>query len=356
MIGMWLWIHERVCGCSMEWNGMEWSGSTMTAVVSIRMNGTSASTLSGGSTPARGRGVCQGWSSGAARRCNAFLQSIDYVTLSGQPWALTLTIPAATADSQLPDSVAFHAMLRAMVERLRRMGAARWVWVIELTRAGTPHVHMTVWLPAGPSAAERQSAIVEAWVAVTAGRGLQVSPSGQYVTRMTTDGWSQYMSKHGASGVRSYQRQRGSLTESWRDRPGRMWGHGGEWPTAAERAPYRLQLGQAAFWRYRRLVRAYCLSRARQSGDRRWIRQARTMLRCTRPALSAVRPLTVWIPVWVSHEIVLQLQIDYQRRLEAAGGDLQAVEPWSVEDYVPLDVRRQALQRAEAAAAFSAAM
>ena len=328
----------------------------MTAVVSIRINGSSAATLSGGSTPARGRGVCQGWSIGAARRCNVFLQSIDYVTLSGEPWAITLTIPAATADSPLPDSAAFHAMLRAMIERLRRQGAIRWIWVIELTRAGTPHVHMTVWLPAGPSAVDRREAIVAAWIDVTSRRGLQVSPSAVCVRRMTSEGWIQYCAKHGASGVRAYQRMRESLPESWRDRPGRMWGHGGEWPSPAERSPYRLQLGQRAFWVYRRRVRSYCLSRARQSGDSRWIRQARTMLRCGRPALSAVRPLTVWIPVWVSHAILLQLQVDYARRLQAAGGDLDAVSDWLVEDYVPLSVRRQALQRAEAAAAFSAAM
>ena len=330
----------------------------MTAVVSIRINGASAGTLPG-STPARvsrSRGVCQGWSLGAARRCRAFLQSVDYLPLSGEPWAITLTIPAATSDRTIPDSAVFHAMLRAMIERCRRMGAIRWMWVIELTRSRTPHVHATVWLPAGPSAAERRESIVGAWIAVTSRRGLSVSPSAQFVTRMTTDGWLEYCSKHGARGVRAYQRCRESLPESWRDRPGRLWGHGGSWPTAAERQPYRVQLGQRAFYRYRRLVRSYCVSRARQSGDRRWIRQARRMLRCSRPALSAVRPVTVWIPVWVSHAILLQLQIDYQRRLEAAGGDLDSVSEWSVEDYIPLDVRRQSIERAEAAAAFSAAM
>lgn len=328
----------------------------MSAILSIRINGASAG-LPGGSTPARvSRGACQGWSYGAARRNNVFLQSVDYITLSGQPWALTLTVPAATVDCPLPDSRTFHAMVRAMIERLRRVGAIRWHWVIELTRSGTPHVHMTVWLPAGPSAAERREAIVEAWLSVTARRGLQVSPSAQCVRRMTSEGWLQYTVKHGVRGVSNYQRQRDSLPESWRDRPGRLWGHGGSWPSPAERAPYRLQLGQAAFWRYRRLVRAYCVSRARQSGDRRWIRQARRLLRCPRRALSAVRPLTVWIPDYVSHAIVLQLQIDYQRRLEAAGGDLDSVAEWVVEDYIPLSVRRLALQRAWAASVVPAAM
>lgn len=282
------------------------------------------------------------------------MQSVDYLELSGEPWAITLTIPAATADRPVPDSVSFHAMLRAMVERLRRMGAIRWVWVIELTRSRTPHVHATVWLPAGEGPADREPAIVEAWVAVTARRGIDVSPSAVCVRRMTSEGWLEYTSKHGARGVREYQRCREALPESWRDRPGRLWGYGGDWPTAAERAPYRVQLGQRAFHRYRRLVRSYCIARARQSGDPRWIRQARRMLRCGRPALSAVRPVTVWIPVWVSNAFLLQLQVEYARRLEAAGGDLDSVAEWSVEDYVSLSVRRQALQRAEAAAAFSA--
>ena len=325
-----------------------------TAILSIRVNGASAG-LPGETTPARvSRGVCRGWSRGAARRCNTFLQSVDYLSLSGEPWAITLTIPAATSDNPLPDSVAFHAMLRAMIERCRRMGAIRWVWVIELTRSGTPHVHAAVWLPAGPSAVERREAIVEAWVAVTGRRGLQVSPSAQRVVRMTTEGWLMYCSKHGAGSVRTYQRLQSSLPESWRDSPGRLWGHGGEWPTAAERQPFRMQLGQRAFYRYRRLVRSYCVARARQSGDRRWIIQARRLLRCGRPALSAVRPLTVWIPDYLSHAILLQLQVDYARRLEAAGGDLDAVSEWSVEDYIPLSVRRGERERAEAAAALSA--
>lgn len=165
-----------------------------------------------------------------------------------------------------------------------------------------------------------------------------------------------YCSKHGAGSVRTYQRLQSSLPESWRERPGRLWGHGGEWPSPAERRPFRMQLGERAFYRYRRLVRAYCLSRARQSGDGRWIRQARRLLRCPRRALSAVRPLSVWIPDYVSHAILLQLQIEYERRLQAAGGDVDAVAEWAVEDYVPLDVRRQEREREAAAAVFSAAL
>ncbi|MGE8593605.1 rolling circle replication-associated protein, partial [Bifidobacterium hominis] len=115
-------------------------------VVSLYPNGTSASVLSGLAPAIAPRGAAQGWTPGAARRNDHFLQSIDFGSLSGEPWALTLTIPSADAGKgHVPDSAEFHAMLQAMVKRLRRLGATRWHWVIEMTRRKTPHVHLSVW-------------------------------------------------------------------------------------------------------------------------------------------------------------------------------------------------------------------
>lgn len=326
-------------------------------VTSVYPNGTSASVLSGLAPAIAPRGNAQGWTPGAARRNDRFLQSIDFGSLSGEPWALTLTIPSADAGKgHVPDSAEFHAMLQAMVKRLRRLGAIRWHWVIEMTRAKTPHVHLSVWF--SEAAPDRELRIRMAWGKIALRHGIEVSQRAQCVKRMTSVGWAQYTSKHGARGVKHYQRERQALPEGWRDRPGRMWGYGGDWPSPAERQPLRRELGQRAFWRYRRLVRAWCLSNARRTtNDRlraRYIRQARHMLACSHRKLSPVKPINVWVPESVSRAFLSMLEADYEARLVAAGGDLDAVAEYAVTEYVPFSLKRQALQRDSFAAAFSA--
>lgn len=326
-------------------------------VVSVYANGTSASVLSGLAPAIAPRGNAQGWTPGAARRNDHFLQSIAFGSLSGEPWALTLTIPSADAGKgHVPDSAEFHAMLQAMVKRLRRLGATRWHWVIEMTRAKTPHTHLSVWF--SEAAPDRELRIRIAWAKITAKHGIEVSQRAQSVKRMTSVGWAQYCSKHGARGVKHYQRERQALPEGWRERPGRMWGYGGEWPSPAERQPLRRELGQRAFWRYRRFVRAWCLSNARKTKNdrlrRRYITQARHMLACSHRKLSPVKPVNVWLPEAVSRAFLEMLEADYESRLVAAGGDLDAVADWAVDEYQPVSLKRQALQRAEFAATFAA--
>lgn len=326
-------------------------------VTAVYPNGTSASVLSGLAPAIAPRGNAQGWTPGAARRNDHFLQSIDFGSLSGEPWALTLTLPADGAGKgHVPDSAEFHAMLQAMVKRLRRLGAIRWHWVIEMTRLRTPHVHLSVWF--SEAAPDRELRIRMAWGKIALRHGIELSQRAQCVKRMTSVGWAQYCSKHGARGVKHYQREREALPEGWRDRPGRMWGYGGEWPSPAERQPFRRELGQRAFWRYRRLVRAWCLSNARRTtNDRlraRYIRQARRMLACSHRRLSPVKPINVWVPESVSRAFLSMLEADYESRLVAAGGDLDAVAEYAVTEYTPLSLRRQAFQREEFAAAFSA--
>lgn len=332
-------------------------------VVAVYPNGTSAAQPSGLAPAISPRGAAQGWTPGSARRNDHFLQSIRFDSLTGEPWALTLTIPSEQAGKgHLPDSAEFHAMLRAMLERLRRMGAMRWHWVIEMTRRKTPHLHMTVWLPSPESptpdfAASRELKIRVAWEKITARHGIAVSQRAQCVKKMSSTGWAQYCSKHGARGVKHYQREREALPASWRERPGRLWGYGGDWPSPAEREPVRRELGRRAFWRYRRLVRQWCLSNARKTTNarlrKRYIRQARHMLACSHPKLSPVKPINVWIPSSVSSAFLSLLEADYEARLAAAGGDLDAVSEYAVTTYVPLSLKIQARQRAEFAASFS---
>lgn len=332
-------------------------------VVAVYPNGTSAAQPSGLAPAISPRGAAQGWTPGSARRNDHFLQSIDFASLTGEPWALTLTIPSEQAGKgHLPDSAEFHAMLRAMLERLRRMGAMRWHWVIEMTRRKTPHLHMTVWLPSPESptpdfSASRELKIRTAWEKITARHGIAVSQRAQCVKKMSSAGWAQYCSKHGARGVKHYQREREALPASWRERPGRLWGYGGDWPSPAARQPVRRELGRSAFWRYRRLVRSWCLSNARKTTNtrlrKRYIMQARHMLACSHPKLSPVKPISVWIPSSVSSAFLALLEADYMARLAAAGGDLDAVSDYVVTTYTPLSLKIQARQRAEFAAAFS---
>lgn len=328
-------------------------------VVAVYANGTSASVLSGLAPAISPRGAAQGWTQGAARRNDHFLQSVDFSSLSGEPWALTLTIPADGAGKgHLPEPGEFHAMLRAMLERLRRMGATRWHWLIEMTRRKTPHIHATVWfLDAAP---DRELKIRTAWAKITAKHGIAVAQRAQCVKRMTSTGWAQYCSKHGARGVKHYQRLAEALPVSWRQRPGRMWGYGGDWPSPSSRQPLRRELGRRAFWRYRRLVRAWCLSNARKTANsrlrKRYIAQARRMLSCSHRKLSPVKPINVWLPEPVSRAFLSMLTAEYEARLVAAGGDLDAVDAvadWAVGEYTPFSLKLQAHQRAEFAASFS---
>lgn len=312
-------------------------------VVSVYHSGTSASVLSGVAPINHTRGLVQGWTQGSAARNNHFLQSIDPSVLSGEPWALTLTIPAADAGKgDLPESGEFHAMLRAMIETLRRLGALRWHWVIEMTTKKTPHIHMAVWLPATVNAAKAQLRIRGAWERITKNHGLRVSQAAQDVKRMSNAGWLQYLSKHGARGVKHYQRMREALPDSWRDHPGRMWGYGGDWPSVEERKPIRKAMGTRAFWTYRRWVAAWCRANARKTRNerlrRRYIAQARSMLRCNKRTLSEVKPISVWIPEAVTRRFLLELEAHYYDLLVEVGGDMDACEEWSVTDYKPSTV------------------
>lgn len=330
-------------------------------VVSVYANGSSASVI-GTTTPVKTvRGLAQGWSVGSARRNDHFLQSVRFDRLTGEPWALTLTIPSADAGKgAVPDSPEFHAMLRAMIERLRRAGAVRWHWVMEMTAKKTPHVHASVWFAASAPEAERAIKIRTAWAKITAKHGIAVSQRAQCVKRMTSSGWAQYTSKHGARGVKHYQREREALPEGWRERPGRMWGYGGDWPSPQERQPERRELGQRAFWRYRRLVRAWCLSNARRTKNARlrarYIRQARRMLQCSKRTLGEVKPINVWIPESVSRGFLQALESEYEMRLTRAGGDLAAVADWRLCEYESLGGKIQQHERAEFAEAFSLAL
>lgn len=279
-------------------------------VVKVYVNG--GSVARSGRTPRvpPKRGDSAGWSQGAARRNSVFLQSVDLPALDGRPWSLTLTLPAGSLRDPVepPDSAEFHRLLRAYLERLRRAGAIRWHWVIEFTKRRTPHLHMAVWMPEN---ADSLALFLAHWLQLTSNAGWPASVKSQHGAPLDDAGWLQYMAKHGARGVRMYQRTRDALPESWRAKPGRMWGYGGSWPSAEDRAPMEWLTDQRGMWAYRRLLRAWAVNQARSTSNvrlrGRYIRQARSMLRCGDPRLSPVRPASLWIPEDVQLELLLLL-------------------------------------------------
>lgn len=230
----------------------------------------------------------RGWSLSATRRNVAFLRSVDERRLHVpfvRGYAVTLTVrdcPPAAAD--------WTRLRNAYFWRLRRAGLVRIHWVTEWQRRGIPHLHAAVWMPE-----DRAGDLLTAWLQVAAPYG--AGPLGQHLSPITDlVGWLQYVAKHAARGVAHYQRAADGIPPAWRNRTGRIWGYGGDWPRVP---PAELDLTDAAFWRLRRLIRSRELAAARRrppSQRAGAILQARGMLRCPDRNLSAVRGLSKWCP------------------------------------------------------------
>ena len=152
------------------------------------------------------------------------------------------------------------------------------------------------------------------WLQLTApyrssGKGQEIKPISDEV------GWLQYLSKHASRGAAHYQRAMSTIPKGWQ-KTGRMWGHLGDFPT---REPLGLELDDAGWFRFRRIVRGWRLAQARgrksfskdlarrlldeQTRCRR-IKSARRMLQCKVFAdvevverLSRCRGVSEWIPL-----------------------------------------------------------
>ena len=218
------------------------------------------------------RSVVAGWTPAASARLTHLMWSLDPAMIDGTAWAVTTTMPAWT----LPDRVTpvpygptmtpveLHAVLRALIEQLRRAGAVAWLWIIETTARRTPHVHWTVWMPSTAQERDVRLLIVRGWADLLLARhGIEVSGRAQYVRRIESTGWLDYVSKHGARSVKQYQRE--AIPRGWEAGTGRMWGYGPRQTVQAaivapiEGAPQSL----AAFHRLRRLWRSWAIADAR---------------------------------------------------------------------------------------------
>lgn len=256
------------------------------------------------SAPKVKRSTVGGWSQGAIRRNTRFLYSIDERKLTGEGFALTLTVRdcPATADD-------WHTIRKKFERRLRRMGVIRTHWVTEWQRRGVPHLHAAVYFPTthvqriGFPALE--TAIRRHWLDAGAA-DLGSARWSQWVVPITgVVGWMQYVSKHAARGLRHYQRSPDSVPAAWQGRTGRMWGKTGDWPTV-DGLHIELQdrHGDGGYCVYRRLCRSWRIANARAEQNpmvrAARIRSARAMLTCNEQRLSEVRGVSEWIPTGVA--------------------------------------------------------
>ena len=242
------------------------------------------------SHPRAPRSECAGWSESSTRRNTRFLYSVDESKLNGHGFALSLTIRDIP-----PTAAEFHKIRRAFLKRLERLGMFRCHWLIEWQRRKAPHIHAAVWFPdydgINPDAIRCE--IVRHWIEASQGNPL-TSVRGQSVKPISDSvGWFKYLSKHAVRGLGHYQRSPENIPPGWQGRTGRMWGHLGQWDLTG---PVRYLVGQDAFWKYRRMVRAWRLADARAASSSYRIKSARGMLRCHDRALSECRGVSEWIP------------------------------------------------------------
>lgn len=243
------------------------------------------------------RGEVQGWSESATRRNTAFLRSAIETDLPRTSSGAHLTAYAFTLTLRHcpPTSDDWHKLRRAFLMRLNRLGLYRCHWVTEWQRRGVPHLHGAFWFPAAdPARPDRiPAAVLAHWLSLTQ-ETYGASMNGQHYTPITDAiGWFKYLSKHASRGIRHYQRNPESIPPEWRKKTGRVWGHTGDWPLSE---PIQFELDNSGWFKLRRICRSWRKADARASGQAFRIRQARTMLSCSKPDLSRLRGVSEWIP------------------------------------------------------------
>lgn len=197
------------------------------------------------------RSKTKGWTSSATNRNKKFLQSVNINLLDGFGLAITLTLKDCP---ETPEQ--WHKVRDNFQKRLSRKGLMRYHWVTEWQKRGVPHLHMSAYFQKHPdNSLIRQ--IKRDWCEVAANyRPLQKS---QHVAHITSiKGWLEYSAKHGARGMFHYQRS--NPPPEWQESTGRVWGKGGDWP----QVQVDTVLFTDQFYRFRRLVRKWRISDARQ--------------------------------------------------------------------------------------------
>ena len=244
------------------------------------------------------RGRVGGWTAGSSRRNTRFLWSVPPDSLTGQGFSFTLTVRDCP-----PSPQEWANWCSIYFKRLFANGAIRLHWVIEWQRRGCPHLHGSVYFPDDMGRAEIENVLLCGWTYKNPyGAEMQ---SQRCLPIFDAVGWGQYVAKHAARGVRHYQRSPENIPKAWKGKTGRMWGSRGQWVVDE---PVRLQMegkdGDGGWYAFRRLVRSYAVSKARQRGDGAGMRYARSMLKAHDRKLAEVRGISSWVPRDVTEQLV----------------------------------------------------
>lgn len=254
------------------------------ATLKVYQNGLSFGIGGGNSSPPK-RGTVQGWTAATARRQRQWLYSVDTSELTGQGYAVTLTLrdcPETSDD--------WAAARNALFKRFRRIDLSGLHWVTEWQTRMVPHLHLAAYFP--DSLPQGGWELTNAWLDLCKSLGWAAGFGSQDVKPIDGAlGWLKYQSKHAGRSAAHYQRS--GMPPGW-EKSGRLWGVIGHWPT---REPVEASLNREQFHRYRRLMRAYVLAAAKRDGDvRRVTFLKRAPARETDPVLNSVRGLSEFAP------------------------------------------------------------
>lgn len=301
--------------------------------ISIRAHGMSATyrtetrreplvDLETGEIIAPKRSTCQGWTPAVARRNEQTLQCINFDVIDGYVYAVTLTIPSTAMYTVTPRQ--FHRWLDNWLKSARRRGMLHFYWILEFTAAGTPHLHITIWM-AGHCDDDIQRLLLS-WLHILNRSQVHASITAQdarsvvtaaadapdFTGPATPERWLWYLAKHSSRGVTHYQRQIETMPPEWQEHSGRMWGHDRGLPL---KLPTKMALSRRAFWIVRRWARNWLTAEAATNPSpdkrRRGISACRRFLKCTDPELSASRGLGAWCPDRVALQLIDGLPYEY---------------------------------------------
>jgi hypothetical protein len=296
------------------------------AKLTLYPNGVKGGMNGKGNTAPKKRGICNGWSSGSARNNMNFLMSVDTDLLIGPAFTYTRTlrdIPASGADWAL--------LVKRSMKYLMLNGAIRYHFCVEWTRRGVPHMHGIVYLDPEQPNYQLPIDADRYWLKMTHDLGTQ--RSGQdWKELQGTAGWFKYVSKHAGRGYAHYQRAKGELPPEWQTGTGRMWGKGGQWPTAEQ----EFELSKEAMHKLRRLIRGYLTaeSRTEVAKRKRFVHtktgparlkaavdqmkyRKRMLKRCDRK-VSEVRGVSEWAPEAVTMQMLVYLHKNHPHAVERA--------------------------------------
>ena len=297
--------------------------------VSIREHGVSASRNQTVVNPVTGeimkltafnqpeRTATRGWTTNVARRNEQRLQQIDFDGIDGVPAFVTLTMPSGQMGEV--SAADFHGWLKRWLQFMKRHGLTHYYWILEFQASGNPHLHVLVWLDHAWDALEQYKAL-RSWVGILNKSDVGARLQGQIWEpidvggELVVDGERvpahpervlMYLAKHAARGVVHYQRQIANMPDDWQFRSGRVWGHDRGLPL---REQQDFETDYSTFWTFRRLVRRWRCSEARQIKDaerrRAAIVQARRSLRCGRRDVSPYRGVSAWLPASVASQLL----------------------------------------------------